>query len=452
MSAEDIKKPYRSCYYLESGISFLGGGIGFCCDRTSPAYVQPMADAGKTVDTFLETRDRVLRENQGTNPPCEGCSRFQEYESTNGEIQYINFAVANFCNFSCKYCSLHGKSAQVKESYDSLVIAEEFKRRGLLSKKLEIFCTAGEITIHPRKDEYYDFFEENANAVYFFSNAGKFDPRLAHFLSLSPRNGILVSIDCGTEAMFRQIRGVDMFKQVITNLAEYRKYTTQIFLKYILLDENLGDEDLNGFIQICSELKPIQMIISADLKKVFDWKKKLDYEEHIVSSAIKLVEGAIKSDIHFIFDPYLGPANTKEIYRRLAMLPEVVSAEQQLDAILSASKVVCYGAGGNCESVLNQIKELGLRKPDVIWDIKAEPGQKFSAAGCEYPMCQPDFNSLDDSTGIGIFITIANSTTNQKLAQDMKEHGFSNLLTHNRLLLALMAKRARDVNSSRGDK
>ena len=446
MNAEKLSKPYRSCRYLETEISFLDQDIGFCPERPSPVYIQPMADVSKTVDAFLEARDRMIRENQGTNPPCAGCNLFQESGPTNGEIKNISFATHNFCNFSCIYCDLEKTKAQYKnkaEAYDSLEIAQELKRRGLLSNTLKVSCSPGEITVHPQRDKYYDFIEENASFVFFVSNAGRFDSRLAHILSLSPRNGMLVSIDCGTEETFRRIRGVDMFRQVIDNLTQYRKYSSQILLKYIIIDENCGDKDLNNFIRICGDLKVSQMIVSGDRMTAWDREKQLSYQENIVSAAIKLVQGAIRSNLYFTLWEDLGEANLREIYRRLVKIPEIVSAEQQLDTILSASKVVCYGAGGNCENILDQIKELGLRKPDVIWDMKAEPGQKFHAAGCEYPVCQPDFDSLDGSMKIGVFTTITNSTTNQKLAQDMKEHGFSNLLTHDRLFLAFMAKRAK---------
>ena len=477
MSAENIKKPYRSCYYMESGISFLIHGISFCCDRPAPATVQPMADASKTVDALLEARDWVIQENQKAAPPCEGCNLFQEYEPANGKIKWINFGVHRFCQFSCTYCILQQVNTQGKnkpEPYDSLEIAEELKRRGLLSKSLEVICGPGEIAVHPKRDEYYDFLERCANSVAFYSNAGKFDPRLAHILSLSPRHSLTVSLDCGTEETFRKIRGVDMFQQVVTNLAEYRKYSPNICLKYILLDENCGDEDLNGFIRICSELKPFQIIIAGDNGKAWDWGgNQLNglniplREEYIVNAAVKLAEGAIKSNIDFTFFDNVGRANLWEIRRRLALpevasdqdnieranlqkicrqlaaKPEIVSAEQQLDTILSASKVVCYGAGVNCMNILGQVNALGLRKPDVIWDIKAEDNQKFCVAGSEYPVRCPDFERLDGSTEIGMFITITNSAINQDLAQNMKEHGFFNLLTHDQLVLALMAKRAK---------
>ena len=174
MGQEKMKKLYRSCYYLESGIAFNPEDIVFCCDRESPAMVPIVADTSKTVDAFLETRERVIRENQGANPPCAGCNLFQKCEPADGKIRYVCFADSNYCNFSCEYCTLQHENAQVKntpEKYDSMVILEELKRRGLLSAPLEVACASGEITIHPRKNEYYDFIEENANITAFASNA-----------------------------------------------------------------------------------------------------------------------------------------------------------------------------------------------------------------------------------------------------------------------------------------
>lgn len=449
MNREKASTPYRSCYYLESGITFLPHELGFCCDRQSPATVQPMADASKTVDAFLEARDRVIRENQKNDPPCKGCSLFQNCGQTDGKIQYINFGVHNYCQFACTYCVLQGVNAQDKnkpENYDALEIAKELKRRGLLSKSLHISLASGEISIHPKRNEYYDFIEENAATADFSSNAGKFDARLAHILSLTPKNALIVSIDCGTPETFRRVRGVDMFEQVISNLAEYRKYSISVLPKYILLDENYEDKDLFGFVQICKDLKAPRMIITGDSRKTWDYKKSMGYEEHIVSAAIKLVEKAVENHIFISFFEHLGQANLKEIHRRLANIPSFISAEQDLDRILSASQVICYGAGGNCSNMLEWMEQLGLRKPDVLWDINGERnpnGGEASASQFGYPIRYPDFEQLDGGSDVGIFITITNPAVNQGLVADMQSRGFKNVLTNGRLELALHAKRAR---------
>jgi len=94
---------YRSCYYIEHGVTFDPHHIEFCCDRKSPAYVKPEMTAAATVDRFLAVRDNVISANQRSNPLCERCSRFQEYEATNKMIEYINFATHSYCQFSCIY-------------------------------------------------------------------------------------------------------------------------------------------------------------------------------------------------------------------------------------------------------------------------------------------------------------------------------------------------------------
>ena len=400
MNKENSTRPYRSCYNLESRFISAPHGLVFCCDRITPAEIIPVNDPAKAVDDYLETRERLIRENQGDNPPCAGCNLFQEYEKTDGKIKQISFGTHIYCQFSCIYCELQHGDAQYKnmpEEFNALAIAKELKRRGLLSSELHISFASGEVTLHPLKNEYYDFIEENATKASFDSNAGIFDPRIARILSLTPKNFLLVSIDAGTEETFRRVKGVDMFKKVLANLAEYRKFSPSVYLKYILLDENCGDEDLEGFIQICRDLKINLIFIAGDLTKSFaSWtsSEQLPYEENIVSAAIKLVKMAIESDIRFVFETFLGPANMREIYRRIAALPEAVAAKRQLDKTLSAGKLVCYGAGGNCEVELNKMEELGLRMPDVIWDRNAQPGQTLVVGEREYPVCRPDFDLL----------------------------------------------------------
>lgn len=87
---------------------------------------------------------------------------------------------------------------------------------------------------------------------------------------------------------------------------------------------------------------------------------------------------------------------------------------------------------------------MGLRKPDVLWDIKGERprGGEISAEQFGYPICYPDFEQLNDSSDVGMFITITNRAVNQNLAANMQGCGFKNVLTNDRLELALLAKQA----------
>lgn len=412
---------YWSCCDLESKFTCWPDNLVFCCDRKSPGGVWPTDDVSATVNTFLQTRDSIIRENQGDNPPCAGCPQFQLCEHTDGKIKVLNLGAHTYCQFSCIYCDWqkYDKEKNKSESYDCLAIAKELKRRGLLSEHLHIECALGEITVHPKKEEYYDFITENAASVAFFSNAGVFDEQLAEILRMNKRNSMYTSIDAGTAETFQLIHGVGIntYRHIAENLKRYRSYSENIFLKYIIIEENCAEKDLTGFIELCKEIGISNIRLAADNRKTWNYQTAHPMEEYVVRTAIKLIELAIENNINFdFFTYYFGQNNMREIYRRLPQNLSILDAEKQLDELLRAKKFICYGAGVNFATVINQFKELGLRAPDVIWDIQAEKighaegGTQAQHLG--YPLCYPDFESLQSEEDTGMVITITNTSIN----------------------------------------
>jgi hypothetical protein len=78
----------------------------------------------------------------------------------------------------------------------------------------------------------------------------------------SKQISLLISLDCGTRETYEKIKQRDLFEQVIQNLTIYSEYIRQIFLKYILLEENLNDID--AFLSIAQKLHIIKIINDFD--------------------------------------------------------------------------------------------------------------------------------------------------------------------------------------------
>jgi hypothetical protein len=62
------------------------------------------------------------------------------------------------------------------------------------------------------------------------------------------------------------VKGVDVFRQVVENIGRYRRAGGHVWLKYLFVPENVGDWDVDGFLQICLDhgISPID--ISCDVK------------------------------------------------------------------------------------------------------------------------------------------------------------------------------------------
>ena len=453
MKKEDLNKAYWSCSYIESGITMQNVGLMFCCERENPGFVAPKEDPVSTIDAFLVMREQVVELNQQTDAPCKGCPLFQKRKWKKGvteyKIDFINFGVQSYCQFSCIYCGLQrnrglkeGKNRP--EPYDSISIAKELKNRNMLSERLKIDYAAGEIAIHPKRKEYFEFIEENAYIATFSSNAGIYDDQVARILQKSKRNSLIVSIDAGTNDTFQFVRGVRAFKTVIANLKKYSEQGAQIYLKYIILNENCGQDDVDGFIDICNDIGIVEMSVSGDFTKTRDFKKETFYEQNIVETAVQLVQKAIQKEIPFRLINYLGDANLKKIYGELYQLPKIRQCSARLDVLLQTPNLISYGAGKNCEVLLETWNSLDLQKPAVIWDIAAPPSLQDSETpdqddGC--PIHHPNFEGLDNEED-AVFITITNGEVNKEIIANMHKYGFDAVMSQYDVSLALIAKQA----------
>lgn len=199
MKEFEWNKSYWSCSYIESGITMQNMGLMFCCERVNPGYVAPEEDPASMIDNFLSLREQVIKRNQEPDAPCKGCPLLQKRNWKTGitedKIDFINFGVQSYCQFSCIYCGLQknqelNASKNHTEPYDSISIAKELKRRGMLSEHLKIDYAAGEIAVHPKRQEYFDFIEEYAYTATFSSNAGKYDEQVTTLLQKNKRNSL----------------------------------------------------------------------------------------------------------------------------------------------------------------------------------------------------------------------------------------------------------------------
>ena len=70
MNEKMDKKPYRSCYYLESAVVFFPEEITFCCDRQSPESMTPIGTVEETVEAFLNARAYYSGESGRLSTVC----------------------------------------------------------------------------------------------------------------------------------------------------------------------------------------------------------------------------------------------------------------------------------------------------------------------------------------------------------------------------------------------
>ena len=78
-----------------------------------------------------------------------------------------------------------------------------------------------------------------------------------------------VSVDAGTPETYARVKGKDAFDRVVKNLREYSKYG-QIQLKYIVMKDNLGNEDIDGFLNLARTLDVKRIVVTPEWGECHD--------------------------------------------------------------------------------------------------------------------------------------------------------------------------------------
>lgn len=131
----------------------------------------------------------------------------------------------------------------------------------------------GEITVLPHRDKLLKLIKDRNWFARVCTNAAIYNDSLAEILS-RPLSCLNVSLDAGTSATYKRIKGPDTFYKVVSNIERYAQTNCRIELKYILIPGiNDNFDDINGFIDIAQRLKADLVILSNDLSSILEAKK-----------------------------------------------------------------------------------------------------------------------------------------------------------------------------------
>lgn len=271
-----------TCDFIERGLSFQLEGITACCESTmqSPALVTPEEiNCGKlSYDIIINRRTELFLaiNGKGTMNPgkCGKCSRkikkrFSEVEFESlGNIPVMNIQHYTKCNMKCIYCCYANDGRQVPEKYSTSIIIDiinQFIQKGKCIKNIWCTFSGGEPTLLSDCDKFIDFFyKNNLGNICLFSNALIYNHEIENRLKAG-QIFLTTSIDAGTPSTFKKMRGVDSIYRVVDNLIKYRKTNTKnLWLKYIITENNISDDDLFSFVFMMVALRPDKIYIAVD--------------------------------------------------------------------------------------------------------------------------------------------------------------------------------------------
>jgi len=278
---EDIVK---TCDAIESGIRLHPDGIG-CCYKLpvrSPLLVtsKEINSSEFSHDLIVQRRKELFealnRMNDKDLGYCKTCScvSVKKYKDVNFEFlggckieSSFNLATSYKCNLRCNYCYLKNTTDDqfAPATYNMIDVYDKFKEKDRIKPAKWIQYNGGEPTIDKDFDANLKYMiENNMGTVCIFSNSTTYKQVIFDLLK---ENKIFyeTSLDAGTASTYEKIHGVDAYEKVMLNIIRYKNSgTANMMVKYIVLPENMNQDNLLGFVMLMAAIRPPRVYIASE--------------------------------------------------------------------------------------------------------------------------------------------------------------------------------------------
>ena len=320
----ELAHKYISCQELEKSVVLCNTGIVPCCFEPGKNPMEAVRwnlnNPKETIQNYILKRDEIIHKlSIGERTSCDGCSALRkDYWRDEKKIRSINIGLSFPCQLSCCYCTWMCNAKNLTkdnklcvdnaEQVDIPRIIEEMEKEGVISSDTLIGIASGEITIAKNREKILNACRKYPMMI--LSNGIIYSSEVAAILSSDIRSRLNVSIDAGTRETYAKVKGLDAFESVKETLYKYHRAGVKIELKYIILNQNNNEQDLDGFIEIAKEIEPEKIIVSFDFAT-----KQENISKEILNSARRLADASKNLNIDFELVPAFGRKNIAYIMK-----------------------------------------------------------------------------------------------------------------------------------------
>lgn len=151
----------------------------------------------------------------------------------------VELTLTNKCNLKCIYCSDAGLRERQgsKEHLEYDVLCNLFKDLATGGTKGVVFEGGGEPTLHPDFDNLVKCAKENNLAVGLITNG---TVKLSEEI-IEKFEWIRVSLDASNAEEYFNLKKVDCFEKVLTNIAHYTEHCNTVGVGYVVTNSNMSD-------------------------------------------------------------------------------------------------------------------------------------------------------------------------------------------------------------------
>ncbi len=258
------------CRHLCNTIHFHQHFVSSCCTNVDGLILGYGKDNITSDIIKSKYSDFIEQLKTGEAPEiCRNCYALEkDFDlSQIKEIKLKTFYISNWlhCNANCIYCvHKHLKDEnnpitdeiKISDTYSVLPTLESLKKDGLIAQNPVVFITGGEPALLKELPEVIEFFKDmQAGFFQIYSSAVMFSDAIDNLLKSDITTELIVSPDCADRELYKQIKRIDKFDDVINNLKKYNsgitKTQNRVISKYICIkDVNDNEENLKAWIDL----------------------------------------------------------------------------------------------------------------------------------------------------------------------------------------------------------
>lgn len=263
---------YLSCPWIESCLHFHEDRLAFCC--TSHGANKGWATVGEyhggpvPVDFVLAKRAKLRMENQALEDnACLGCPELESHvwPSPPRPFQILIINSHSVCNQLCDYCFLAIAHFEMPAYYYMAESAiNELIAKDWLAPDAYVLWGGGEPTVSQEFPVISRRLFEHGCSFNLYSNVTRVMPLVLEALKQG-RCDLVTSVDSGMPKTFYRVKymseqavliqGRPAFEVVWDNIKTYLDAACdRVYVKYIFKENNIGEEDLKGFIDQCMKV------------------------------------------------------------------------------------------------------------------------------------------------------------------------------------------------------
>ncbi len=218
---------------------------------------------GFDVAKYYQKTGELLRLFQNEDFPCVHCPLCVKEEFHLNRISWVTINTSDYCNSCCIYCRTH--FGQKGNAYDPLPIIRAFDEEALFDEKCLFDWGGGEPTQNPFFAKTVEYLMNRGFYQRINTNAIEFSQATYDALKQGNAN-LRISIDSGSGKCFERVKGHQYYDETWENLRKYCSVSSNIDVKYNVLNLNSDTEEIDIFLDKCKSAGVRNVHIDAEIR------------------------------------------------------------------------------------------------------------------------------------------------------------------------------------------